>query len=328
MNSGAIAVVAEHHREELAEITLEMLSCGRELADALEAKLWCILLTKHVEPFEALPLAADELLIVQHELLGDFNPEAYTKVLVPLLAKLSPQLILLGNTSSGTDLAGPLSTSLRTKTVSSVTALKTENGKIVATSSIYGGKILALCEISQGRAIVLLTTGSYPKEKGMQDGLPSVEVIPPPVEIEPLRIRFREFIEPEVVGVDISKVPVLVAAGRGVQSRDNLAILEELAEALGGAVCATRPLVDQGWLSRSRQVGRSGMTVKPRLYLSLGVSGAPEHVEGMKESETIVAINTDPDAPIFNIAHYGVVADLFEVVPQLVKRIREVTGRG
>jgi len=124
----------------------------------------------------------------------------------------------------------------------------------------------------------------------------------------------------------VRKIPVLVAAGRGIESKENLADLEALAKELGGAVCATRPVVDQGWLPRTRQVGRSGMTVKPRLYLALGVSGAPEHTEGMKGSELIIAVNKDSEAPIFDIAHYGATVDLLELVPILTEKIKEAKG--
>jgi len=126
--------------------------------------------------------------------------------------------------------------------------------------------------------------------------------------------------------VDITQQEVLVAVGRGLQSKDNLALAEELANALGGAVCASRPVIDQGWLPLSRQVGKSGMTVKPKIYVALGISGAPEHIEGMKDSSTIIAVNSDPQAPIFNIAHYGVVGDVLDLIPVLTEEVRSRKG--
>lgn len=326
MSPAPIAVIAEHRKGELAEISLELLACGRKLADDTKVQLHCFLLTEKTEPFKALPLAADKLLIIQHKLLAEFNPDACLKALIPALKELSPALVLLGNTSSGMDLAGALSTALNAKVVGNASQLTAEGGKFVVTSKIYGGKILSRCEISEGAGIALLSAGNYPKEGGMRKQLPEVETVEPHVAMEPPRIVFREYIEPEVVGVDIAKVPILVAAGRGIESQDNLEMMEELAEALGGAVCGTRPLIDQEWLPRSRQVGRSGMTVKPRLYLALGVSGAPEHVEGMKDSELIIAVNQDKSAPIFDVAHYGSVADLFDVVPPLVERLKAERG--
>jgi electron transfer flavoprotein alpha subunit len=153
-----------------------------------------------------------------------------------------------------------------------------------------------------------------------------MEVRASPTSLEALPVRFLKLIEPKMEDIDVRKIPVLVAAGRGIQAKDNLAAVEALAKELGGAVCATRPIVDQGWLPRTRQIGRSGMTVKPRLYLALGVSGAPEHTEGMKASELIIAVNKDPEAPIFEIAHYGATVDALELVPILTERIREAKG--
>ncbi len=326
MSPASIAVIAEHRKGELADVSLELLACGRRLSDTTKSELHCLILTEKTEPFKALPLAADKLQIIRHKLMAEFDPDTSVKALLPALEELSPALLLVGNTSSGMDLTGALSVSLGAKVVGNASRVVAEDGTFVVESKIYGGKIVSRCEISDGMGIVLLSPGNYPKEQGMRKELPAVQVVEPHVALEPSRIQFKGYIEPEVVGVDISKVPILVAAGRGIGSQDSLGMIEELAEALGGAVCGTRPLIDQEWLPRSRQVGRSGLTVKPRLYLALGVSGAPEHVEGMKNSELIIAVNQDKSAPIFDVAHYGSVADLFDVVPPLVERLKAVRG--
>ncbi|MBI4786388.1 MAG: electron transfer flavoprotein subunit alpha/FixB family protein, partial [Chloroflexi bacterium] len=134
--------------------------------------------------------------------------------------------------------------------------------------------------------------------------------------------QFKQLIEPEAADVDITKQDILVSVGRGIQSADNLELVEELANALGGAVSASRPIVDNGWLPKARQVGKSGSTVKPKLYFAVGISGAPEHLEGMRDAPLIIAINSDPNAPIFDVAHYGIAADLFDVVPALTEKIK------
>ena len=139
-------------------------------------------------------------------------------------------------------------------------------------------------------------------------------------------VVFRRYVEPDTSDVDITKQSVLVAVGRGIQSQDNVQLAEELAQSLGGAVCASRPVIDQGWLPLSRQVGKSGMTVKPRLYLAFGISGAPEHWDGMQNSECIISVNTDPKAPIFDGSHYGVVGDAVELIPLLTDRIKAKKG--
>jgi electron transfer flavoprotein alpha subunit len=135
-------------------------------------------------------------------------------------------------------------------------------------------------------------------------------------------VRFQQLIQPEGGDVDITAQEILVSVGRGIQSADNIPVVEELAQALGGALAASRPIVDSKWLPRTRQVGKSGVKVKPKLYLAVGISGAPEHIEGMKDAELIVAINSDPNAPIFSYAHYGVVGDLFDIVPALTAKVK------
>ncbi|HBY92861.1 MAG TPA: electron transfer flavoprotein subunit alpha/FixB family protein, partial [Chloroflexi bacterium] len=159
----------------------------------------------------------------------------------------------------------------------------------------------------------------FPAAAGRTGAAPAVEAMAPPVALTGLRTRFKRLIEPEAGDVDITRADIIVAVGRGIQSQDNIELAEELAEALGGVVAASRPVTDAGWLPRTRQVGKSGLKVKPKLYLALGISGAPEHLEGMKEGDLIIAVNTDPNAPIFNVAHYGVVADLFDVTEALVE---------
>jgi electron transfer flavoprotein alpha subunit len=144
--------------------------------------------------------------------------------------------------------------------------------------------------------------------------------------LDGLRIKLNQYIEPETSDVDISKESLLIAVGRGIQNKDNISLAEELAQAIGGVVCASRPVVDQGWLPTSRLVGKSGSTVKPKVYLAIGISGAPEHVEAITGSDVIIAINTDPAAPIFNIAKYGTTADLFDLVPALTEQIRNIKG--
>jgi len=177
--------------------------------------------------------------------------------------------------------------------------------------------------VPEATTLIAVVPGSFPRPEASAAGRPEVQDIPLPATLPELRIKFRKLIEPPPGDVDITQVPVLVAVGRGIQNPDNLPMAEKLAEVLGGAVCASRPVIDQGWLPLTRQVGKSGMTVKPKLYLAFGISGAPEHWEGMKNSELIVAVNTDPAAPIFDVAKYGTTADLFDLVPVLTEKIRE-----
>ncbi len=322
-----VVVVAEHLAGELTDVTLEMLACAHELARSVGWRVTCLILASDPTPFQSLPLAADKVVTIKDPALGWPNPAAYARALPHVLKDLSARLVILGNTSLGIDLAGSLSHDLQAPVISGCIGLRAEGDRIIAMSRLCGGKLVAHVEAPGSLAIVLAMPGSFHRELGMQDEVPPMEVRPSPEPLEPLRVRFLELIEPRLEDVDVTKAQVLVAAGRGVQSKENLGALETLAKELGGAVCATRPVVDQGWLPRTRQIGRSGMTVKPRLYLALGVSGAPEHTEGMKSSGLIVAVNKDPEAPIFDVAHYGATVDLLELVPILTAKIKEAKGR-
>ena len=245
-----------------------------------------------------------------------------------LLRENRPWLTLIASSSMGLDLAAPLSARLDIPLVACCKDLRLEDGTLIATSQLYGGKMLVEVEVERTPAIVSILPGSFPAEKGMAErAAPVEEEVPLEVLLENLRTRFERLIEPEAGDVDITQAPVLVSVGRGIQSQENLPVAQELADALGGAVSASRPVVDQGWLPLTRQVGRSGMIVKPRLYLALGISGAPEHVEGMRDAEMIIAVNTDPHAPIFNIAHYGVVADVLDLLPLLTEEVRKVSKK-
>jgi len=319
--SDTIFVIAEHLKGELTEPTFEALGAARILADSEAGQVIGLLLGHGVEGMASQMVAADRVLAVDDPALADFTPEAYLAVLESLLREHQPRLTLLLNTAMGMDLAAPLSIRLDWPLVAYCNGLRTEDGAVVTTSQIYGGKVMAECALADGPALVSVLAGAFPADAGRAGDPPAVEMVAPPAALDGLRTRFRQLIEPEAGDVDITRADVIVSIGRGIQSEENIEVAEELAEALGGVVASSRPVVDAGWLPRTRQVGKSGMTVKPKLYLALGISGAPEHVEGMKDAELIIAVNTDPNAPIFDVAHYGVEADLFDVVDALVEAL-------
>lgn len=315
-----IFVVAEHLKGSLTEGTFEILGAARTLADAAGGSVVGVLPGQGVEQLATQMAAADRVLVVDDPALADFTPEAYLAALEPLIKQHQPRLTLLLNTSLGMDLAAALSQRLSLPLVAYCKGLQAENGSVVATSQIYGGKVNAEC-VLEGPAIVSVLTGSFPADAGRAGSTPAVERMALPSPLDGQKVRFKTLIEPEVGDVDITRADVVVAVGRGIQSQDNLETAEELAQALGGVVASSRPITDAGWLPRSRQVGKSGMAVKPKLYLALGISGAPEHLEGMKDAELIIAVNTDPNAPIFGVAHYGVVADLFDITDALMEKL-------
>jgi electron transfer flavoprotein alpha subunit len=221
----------------------------------------------------------------------------------------------------GMDLAAGLSGALGMPLVAYCKDLKAKNGSVAAVSQLYGGKVLVESLLEDGRGIVTVLAGAFKTDLGKKSGSPPVEAVACSAPGAP-RIRFKRLLRPESGDVDITKERVLVSVGRGIQSQDNLPLMEDLAKALGGALAASRPVVDNGWLPKTRQVGKSGMTVKPKLYVAVGISGAPEHLEGMRDAELIIAINPDASAPIFQAAHFGVAADLFDIVPLLTQRLQ------
>lgn len=317
-----ILVIAEHLKGKLADITFEMLGKAREIANFRGGRLLAALLGKGVKDLANKLGAADAVICLENDRLAEFTPEAYQLAVAQLIEERQPWLMLVGSTSMGLDLAAPLSAKLGIPLVASCKDLRLEDGGCIATSQLYGGKMLVEIEIASESAIVSILPGAFRAEKGMVEKSAPVEEVALKVSLGDGRVHFDRLVEPEAGDVDITQVPVLVSVGRGIQNQENLPLAQKLAEALGGTVAASRPVIDQGWLPLSRQVGRSGMIVKPKLYFALGISGAPEHVEGMKDSALIIAINKDPNAPIFNVAHYGVCADLLEVVPPLTEAAR------
>jgi electron transfer flavoprotein alpha subunit len=225
-------------------------------------------------------------------------------------------VVLASTSAMGLDTAAGVAAAAQLPLVSYATAAQWEGGALVVTSQLYGGKLSAECEVPSGRAALTVIPGSTAADagRGTAGRVDSVSAGGGGA-----RITFKRLLRPESTGVDITKQELLVSVGRGIESQDNLELVEELAEALGATVCASRPIIDNGWLPKARQVGKSGLTVKPKLYLAIGISGAPEHIQGMKDAELVIAVNSDANAPIFDHAHYGICGDLFDVIPALTE---------
>jgi electron transfer flavoprotein alpha subunit len=318
--SNNVMVLAEHSGQHVSEGTLELIAKARELATALGGLVEVALLG----PLELAGElgAADIVVSVEHPGLSEYLPEAYEKVLEHLLAERSPRLLVLSHATVGLDLGSALSVRWQAPLASYVTALAIEDGLVTATAQILGGKVLADVELPGDRAIVTVPGGAFPVTMVLADNNPEVVSVAPPFGLDSLRMSLQGVLETAAGDVDIASAEMLVSVGRGIESQDNLEIVLELAEALGVPLSASRPVVDAGWLPKTRQVGQSGVKVKPRAYLAFGISGAPEHLEGMRNAELIIACNTDPAAPIFGVAHYGTSLDLFDLVPELVDKVR------
>ena len=316
-----VAVVVEYLGGKIADVSFEMLGKGRELATSTGGKLLAVVAGQGLARLANELGAADAVLLCQGASLEHYTPDAYQKVLAAAVKARAPRVTLVANTSMGMDLGAGLAAELGWPLVAYCRDARLEGGTLVATSQIYGGKMLAEADVPGPHAVLSMLAGSSPAEAGRAAGAPAVEEIAVSAGASP-RVRFKRLIQPAAGDVDITREGVLVSVGRGIQSKDNLPVVEELAQALGGTVSASRPIVDQGWLPKTRQVGKSGMTVKPKLYVAVGISGAPEHLEGMRGAGLIVAINSDPGAPIFDVAQYGIVGDLFDVLPLLTEKIK------
>lgn len=319
---GDVYVLVEQHEGTIQPVTFELLAKAAELAPALGGQAVAVLAGGPGTASLAAQLgAAARVIAISDERLARYTPEACKAALAEVLAGREPRVVLVGNTSMGMDLAAGLSAALGLPLVAYATAIAVEGAEVVVTSRVYAGK--ADVEVGlEGPCVVSVQAGSFPAAAGQTSGSPEVEEVKSPAALDSVRTKFVALARPEGGDVDITASDILVSVGRGIQSADNIGVMEELAGALGGALSASRPITDNGWLPKTRQVGKSGLSVKPKLYLCAGISGAPEHLEGMRDAELIIAINTDPNAPIFDVAHYGVTADLFEVIPALTEKIK------
>ena len=308
-----ILVLADHVKGQLSDTTLELVGKAKELAGATGGQAVVALLGA---PDLAGQLAgADTVLTMDHPALADYTPEAWEKALAHIVTERQPRLVLIANTTIGMDLGAGLSAAWGAPLVAYTVRLEAEGSDIVATAQVYGGKLLAEVAISGGQGICTVVAGSFPAAGG--GGSPSTEAVVPPAGLDDLKTAFLTMVEPEGGDVDITAADILVSVGRGIGSQDNLDDVQELADALGAPLSASRPVTDAGWLPKTRQVGKSGLKVKPKVYLTFGISGAPEHLEGMRDAELIIACNTDANAPIFDVAHYGTTLDLFDLVPAM-----------
>jgi electron transfer flavoprotein alpha subunit len=323
--AGNILVLVEHWRGQLSDITFELLALGRDVADSLGVRLEAALLGSQVRGLAEYLGKADAVLCVEHPTLAEPVPEVYAESLARLCDLKQPRVVLCPLTNVTLGAATLLAARMGVPAVNFCKDLRVTDGNLEARCVLYGGKMETTLALRAVPAVLGIWPGSRPAAKGQSSLVPPVEDVSLTLAEVP-RVRFKRYVEPETGDVDISRAEVLVAVGRGIQSKDNLAVAEELAKELGGAVCGSRPVIDQGWLPLSRQVGKSGVSVKAKLYVAAGISGAPEHIEGIRGAETIVAINTDPQAPIFNEAQYGIVGDALDVLPALTEAVRAAKG--
>jgi electron transfer flavoprotein alpha subunit len=309
----SVLVVAEHLRGEVRPVTLELVTAAKELGGPIAVAVIAkdpgsIADSVNVE-------GVDEILAVAVD-QEEFENDVYEQALEQLLLEHDFDVVLLGFTVNSMGYGPALAAKLGLGFASDVFALNGEGGSVVATRAFYGSKVQAEVEFpGHDRVLLLLRPTAWPPAEGSG----SASTTDVSISISGSRARHEEFVDVATGDVDITTADFLLSIGRGIGDKENVPQFEELAGKMGATLSVSRPLVDQGWMPSSRQVGQSGKTVKPKVYLALGISGAVQHLAGMKTSGTIIAVNSDPEAAIFNVAHYGAVVDLFEVAEELEK---------
>lgn len=314
--SNDVLVIAEMFNGRISDISYEMAGKAKELAASLGGQAIVAVLGSGAAD-QAGTFASDSTVYVDDGALAEFNPEAYGKVIEALVSEKEPKITMFGYTSTGMDVAAWLSAKAGIPCVAFVNDLNVDGSSLSASSQVYGGKLVANVAVGDGQSIMTVLAGAFPADAGK--GSTAAEQISSPVDLSDLKVKFLKLIKPEAGDVDITSQDKLVAIGRGIGSEDGVEVAQEMAEAMDAEVAASRPITDAGWLPKTRQVGKSGVSVKPKLYLMLGISGAPEHLEGMKEAELIIAINTDENAPIFDVAHYGATVDLYDFADEILE---------
>jgi len=325
----SILVVAEHRLGQIRDITYEMLTKGREIAEKLNTEQIAVILGRNIkEKAKRLSEYAEKVLVFEDEKLENFNSDAYQKVLMNFLREEKPILTMIGHTSYGVELAPRLAASLNIPLATDCIDIFFEGENLTVIRQMYGGKVNVRATLKKGSGyMVTVRQAAFTAKKPLQPINGEIIEKRSPLAEEITLKRFIEYVLPAAGGVDITAAEKIVAIGRGVKDQANIPVIEEFANLLGAALACTRPVVDKGWLPSERQVGSSGKIVKPKLYIALGISGAFQHIVGMKNSDLTIAINKDPNAPIFGYSDYGIVDDLFKVVPALKKKIVELKGQ-
>ncbi|MBJ6750301.1 electron transfer flavoprotein subunit alpha [Geomonas anaerohicana] len=326
-------VFIEHNDGEAAKVSWELTGVGRELADQLGVPLSAVIIGSGVEHLADLAFSygAEQAYLVNDPVFRQYRTEPFLEAMCHLIDQHKPEVVLMGATGMGRDLAGAVATRVKTGLTADCTGLGIDvKGNLMQTRPAFGGNIMATIMCDRFRpqmATVRPHVMPMPQQKSGRTGA----VIHESCTISEASIftRVLEVITEKGAKdkVDVAGAEFIVSGGRGLMAKDNFAMLEELAEELGGVVGGSRSAVDAGWLPQDRQVGQTGKTVRPKIYIACGISGAIQHLVGMQDSDVIIAINRDPEAPIFEVATYGIVGDLFQVVPALTARVKEMKQR-
>jgi len=325
--SQGILVFVEHRSGVLNKTSLEAIAAAQNLASQLQQQVTAVIVGSDVQALGQEIAAYDlaRVILATNAQLADYTPDGYSDAMESIVRQLDPQLVVMPHTYLVRDYAPKLAARFGKSLISDCIRAQVTGGSITFTRRIFLGKLDADV-VSDGAAPVFATfqSGAYRPDQARKGSGAAIEE--KPVDVGGIRMTPEAPFQEVKQAVDLSKADIIVAVGRGIKSKDNLVLAEKLAEVLGGDLAASRPICDAEWLPIDRQIGSSGQTVAPKLYVALGISGAIQHLVGMKNSGTIVAINKDPEAPIFDIADYGIVGDLFEAVPVLTEEIKKIKG--
>lgn len=325
MSTTTILTLAEHRGGELRGVSFETLTAGRQLANETDSDLHVGVISGDVDRFgkQLVREGVDAVHTVDH---GEaFNHDVYRQATAALIDELEASYVLAPESINGFDYLPAVAEDQSMPLVTDATGLAVGPDGLAVTRTFYADKVEGTVSVEAERAVVTTRAGEWPTTEAEpgDPGTVPVSSFDPDIDTTAVRSTVRGLEQIESSGVDITEADVVVSVGRGIQEKENLDVVYELADTLGAPVAASRPVIENGWLPVDRQVGRTGAFVAPELYIAVGISGAVQHTTGIKGSETIVAINNDPSAPIFDVADYGIVDDLFDVVPALTQRLAQ-----
>ncbi len=316
-----VLVHIELEAGEIAPVSYQLLGAARDLAGDGGA-VHAVLVAAAAPDLAGQLGAADKVFAFSGEGSTDYLPELHLKALVEATKQSGADIVLTAYSSAGLDLAAATAARCELSLLAYCQAARLDGEALRATSQLYAGRLLAETQVPLP-ALLSVIPGVYDEAPGRVEGSPELVDLAGSLDLGQPRMRVLEVSEPDSGDVDITKAEALVSVGRGIGDADSIADAEELAELLGAEISGSRPVIDAGWLPKSRQVGKSGMKVAPKLYFCLGVSGAPEHLEGMRKAEFIIAVNKDPAAPIFEVAHLGSTCDIFDLLPALTEGLKQ-----
>jgi electron transfer flavoprotein alpha subunit len=323
-----ILLITEQRDAKWNKVSFETLAAAQQIAGAEKATLSGAVVGRGVAGLadELAGFQLDEVLLVEHDLLEQYTPDAYSIALRQVIESAKPDLVLLPHTYQVRDFAPKLAASMGKGMIGDCVGYRHENGKLIFVRQMFQGRTAAdVVFTGEPPWVATFQAGAFRADLAAKQVNSKAAVKPVTVEVKPEQIRTKplELFREAKQAVDLTQAPILVSVGRGIKAPENIPMAEKLAKLMGGEISASRPICDEGWLPMDRQIGSSGQTVVPKLYLALGISGAIQHVVGMKGSRTIAAINKDANAPIFEVADYGIVGDLFEVVPAMIEELEK-----